>query len=141
MRQKHSVSRLHIAMESMEKKAIRSFKDLEVYQESFKLAMNIFRLTQGFPREELYCLTTQMRNASRSVSANIAEGWTKRRHELIFKRQLLDAMGSVNEMVVWLDTALDCSYITAEQHGSLSTAYEVLGRRLHQLDMTWKTFR
>src|SRR3989338_7962019 len=85
------------------KRAIRSFKDLEVYQDGFNLAMDIFKLTQEFPREELYSLATQMRNASRSVPANIAEGWAKRHHELVFKRQLLDAIGSANEMLVWLD--------------------------------------
>ena len=117
---------------------IRSFKDLEVYQEGFRLAIAIFELSKGFPKEELYALTTQMRNASRSIAANIAEGWSRRRYVMIFKRQLLDAIGSANEMVVWLDTALACSYIDAQRHHTLTHDYGVLGRRLHQLLTVWK---
>ena len=121
-------------------KAIQTFKDLEVYQEGFRLAMEIFKLTQQFPKEELYALAAQMRNAARSIPANIAEGWAKRRHALIFKRQLLDAMGSTTEMIVWLDVSLGCDYVTKEVHCVLVEDYERLGRRLHQLSATWKTF-
>ncbi len=67
-------------------KVIKTFKDLEVYQEGFRLAMDIFAVTKSFPKDEQYALTSQMRNASRSVPANIAEGWAKRRHKMIFKR-------------------------------------------------------
>ena len=102
--------------------------------------MEIFTVTQTFPREELYALATQMRNASRSVPANIAEGWAKRRHELIFKRQLVDAVGSCNEMLVWLDTALACRYVTQTIHRDLFDAYEVLAKRLYHLLTTWRTF-
>jgi four helix bundle protein len=119
--------------------AIRTFKDLEVYQESFRLAMEVFKLTQGFPKEELYGLTAQMRSASRSVPANIAEGWAKRRHVLVFKRQLLDAIGSANEMLVWLDMAHACAYVTEEARRTFIEAYEVLGKRLHQLLIKWRT--
>ncbi len=122
------------------KKAIKTFKDLEVYGEGFRLAMEVFTITKSFPKDEQYALTSQMRNASRSVPANIAEGWAKRRHEMIFKRQLLDALGSVNEMFVWLDTAQACRYLSEASHSSLTQSYEVLGRRLHQLLANWKTF-
>lgn len=117
--------------ERTNRRSLQKFQDLEVYQEAFQLSMRIFTTTQTFPREELYSLTTQMRNASRSVAANIAEGWAKRRHELVFKRHLLDALGSSNEMVVWLDTARACSYLTEDIHQALSHAYEVLGKRLY----------
>ena len=123
------------------KSAIRTFKDLTVYQEGFRLAMEVFRLTQRFPKEELYALTSQMRNASRSVPANIAEGWAKRKYEAVFRRHLLDAMGSISEMFVWLDTARSCSYLSEEAHQALYASYESLGRRLHQLSLTWTTFR
>ena len=128
-------------LERTQRKVIRSFKDLEVYQHGFELAMKSFQATRVFPQDERYGLTTQMRNASRSIPANIAEGWAKRRHELIFKRHLLDAVGSADEMRVWLDVAQSCEYITGEAHRSLSEAYEVLGRRLYQLIEIWKTFR
>ena len=125
---------------SVRSSPIRSFRQLEVYQEGFRLAAEVFRLTARFPRSEQYALTTQMRNASRSIPANIAEGWAKRQHELVFKRHLLDAIGSANEMLVWLDTAITCSYLREELHKSLAEAYEILGRRLHQLLKNWKTF-
>ena len=122
-------------------KVIRTFKDLTVYQEGFRLAMSVFQATRGFPKEELYALSNQMRNASRSVPANIAEGWAKRKHVAIFRRQLLDAMGSVSEMFVWLDMAESCGYLTQDVHKTLYEAYESLGRRLHQLTTTWQTFK
>ena len=123
------------------KKSIKTFKDLEVYQESFRLALEVFHLIQQFPKDELYALSSQMRNASRSIPANIAEGWAKRRHEMVFKRHLLDALGSANEMIVWLDTAHACTYISDAAHRSITEAYQVLARRLHQLLTTWQTFR
>lgn len=101
--------------------------------------MEIFELTKQFPKEELYSLTSQMRNASRSIPANIAEGWARRRYVMVFKRQLLDAIGSANEMLVWLDMALDCGYLTKVAHESTTETYRVLGRRLHQLFTTWRT--
>ncbi len=119
---------------------IRTFRNLEVYQQGFDLSMEIFKLSQKFPREELYALTTQMRNASRSIPANIAEGWSKRRHEMVFKRHLLDSVGSVNEMLVWLDTLFACTYISQAVHHKVSGDYESLGRRLYQLLTNWKTF-
>lgn len=130
-----------VVAEKIERKALQRFQDLEVYNEAFRLALEVFKETQSFPREELYALTTQMRNASRSVAANIAEGWAKRRHELIFKRHLLDSIGSVNEMLVWLDTALACGYFSEQAHVRLSKSYNVLGKRLFQLMTTWRTLR
>jgi four helix bundle protein len=121
-------------------KAIKTFKDLEVYEESFQLAMEVFKLTKDYPKEEQYSLTSQMRNAARSVPANIAEGWSKRKHERVFKRQLLDAIGSANEMLVWLDMSLDCGYLNSDAHKKIVNNYEVLGRRLHQLFTKWKNF-
>ena len=126
------------AAQAKVKRSIRSFQDLEVYQEGFRLSMEIFQLTQNFPREELYALSTQMRNASRSIPANIAEGWAKRRHELVFKRHLLDAMGSSNEMLVWLETSFGCQYLSEDRHRELVDAYGVLSKRLHQLLSHWK---
>ena len=102
--------------------------------------MEIFQLIRKFPAEERYALGSQMRDAARSIPANIAEGWAKRRHEMVFKRHLLDAIGSANEMFVWLDMAVACKYISEASHRSLTEAYQVLARRLHQLLTTWKTF-
>lgn len=73
---------------------IRSYKDLRVYQLSYSLAMELFWLTKKFPKEELYSLTDQLRRASRSMAVNIVEGWAKRHYENVFKRHLLDSIGS-----------------------------------------------
>ncbi len=64
---------------------IQSYKDLEVYKRSFKMASEIFRLTRKFPKEEMYSLISQIVRSSRSISANISEGWAKRNFELVFK--------------------------------------------------------
>ena len=113
---------------------------MEVYQSSYKLAMEIFHSTRNFPKDELYSLTSQMRNSSRSIPANIAEGWSKRRYENVFKKQLLDALGSSDETKVWLDFARDCKYISNDTYDNLTEQYERLGRKLFTLIETWKNF-
>ena len=119
---------------------IRSYKDLRVYQLSYSLAMEVFWLTKKFPKEELYSLTDQLRRASRSVAVNIVEGWAKRHYENVFKRHLLDSIGSCDETKAWLDFALDCKYITAEEHKGLAERYEEVGKMLHGLFENWKTY-
>jgi len=90
---------------------IKSFRDLEVYQLARKLALQIFELNKTFPPEEKYSLTDQIRRSSRSVKANIAVGWGKRIYEDVFKRHLIDAMGSLEETKSWLLSGYDCKYI------------------------------
>ena len=74
------------------KKTLRHFRDLEVYQRSFALTIEIFQISKKFPMEERYSLTDQIRRSSRSVCANLAEAWRKRRYVAIFKNKLIDAM-------------------------------------------------
>ncbi|MEO0136369.1 MAG: four helix bundle protein [candidate division WOR-3 bacterium] len=119
---------------------IKSYRDLEVYKKAYRLALEIFYLTRKFPREEIYSLTSQIRNSSRSVPANIAEGWAKRKYENIFKRQLVDALGSAEETQVWLDFALDCKYILKEEHSNLIFKYNEVGKMLNGLIENWKTY-
>ncbi len=119
---------------------IRSYKDLEVYKKSYELAMEIFYLTKKFPKEEMYSLISQIRDSSRSVPANIAEGWAKRKYENIFKKQLIDAVGSAEETQVWLDFALDCKYILKEEHSNLTFRYKEVGKMLNGLLDNWKTY-
>jgi four helix bundle protein len=102
--------------EGREKAGIRSYRDLQVYQYSYSLAMEVFHLTKTFPKEEMYSLIDQLRRSSRSVAANIVEGWAKRHYENVFKRHLLDSIGSCDETKLWLDIALDCRYITSQEH-------------------------
>lgn len=119
---------------------IKSYRDLEVYKKSYKSAMEIFYLTKKFPKEEIYSLTSQIRDSSRSVPANIAEGWAKRKYENIFKRQLIDALGSAEETQVWLDFALDCRYILKEEHNNLICRYDEIGKMLNGLFDNWETY-
>ena len=124
----------------MKRSVIKSFSDLEVYQVSYALAMDVFRLTKQFPIDEMYSLTRQLRNASRSVPGNIAEGWSKRRYENVFKRQLTDAIGSVDETTVWLDMARDCGYCQGAEHADLIGRYGSVGKMLQRLVDCWRTF-
>lgn len=119
---------------------IKAYKDLEVYNLSYELAMDIFVLTRKFPKEELYSLTSQIVRSSRSISGNIVEGWAKRIHEKKFKLHLVDAMGSTAETQNWISFAMDCSYITEGQFQSFNERLERIGRMLTNLHKNWKTF-
>jgi four helix bundle protein len=70
---------------------IESFRDLKVYQATFKLQQEIFEISKGFPKEELYSLTDQIRRSSRSIGANVAEAWHKRRYQAHFVSKLTDS--------------------------------------------------
>ena len=91
----------------MRKENYRGFRDLFVYQKSYKLGLEIYQLTKTFPREELYSLTDQVRRSSRSVPSNIAEAWYKRRYVKSFVAKLVDSSGEAAETEVWLDYSLD----------------------------------
>lgn len=103
---------------------IRSHKDLKVYQLSYKLAMEIFEITKTFPKEEKYSLTSQIRNSSRSVTANLAEAFRKRRYKNAFIAKLSDSEGESAETQTWIDYARDCKYITSETCERLNLEYE-----------------
>jgi four helix bundle protein len=109
---------------------VRGFRDLKVYQKAYQLAMTIFDLSKSFPKEERYSTTDQMRRSSRSVAANIAEGYRKRQYPKMFLSKLADADGEAAETQVWLDFALDCGYLSPDQHSSLLQSYEEVGRML-----------
>lgn len=119
---------------------IKHYSDLEVYKLSYGSAMEIFKLSREFPKEEIYSLTSQIVKSSRSIPANIAEGWSKRRYENLFKRHLLDAMGSLDETKTWLDFAKDCNYLSKEKHQSLLKVYSEIGAKLYNLHAHWKTY-
>ena len=85
--------------------------DLQVYQRSFEAAVRIFELTRSFPREEAYSLTNQIRRSSRSVCANLAEAWRKRRYEAAFISKLCDAEGEAAETQVWIEFAVNHHYL------------------------------
>jgi four helix bundle protein len=109
---------------------IESAKDLEVYQVSYALAMDIFELSKNFPSEERYALTSQIRRSSRSVSMNLREAWSKRRYEAHFISKLTDCDGEANETDTSLDFARDCGYITPSQHAKMVETCNSIRRML-----------
>src|SRR5947207_12508031 len=109
---------------------LRGHRDLKVYQLAYHLAMDIFHLSRAFPREELYSLTDQIRRSSRSVAANLAEGFRKRRYPNMLVSKLTDCDAEASETQVWLDFALDCGYLSQENHSRLTSSYEEVGRML-----------
>ncbi|MBL7847920.1 MAG: four helix bundle protein [Cyclobacteriaceae bacterium] len=112
-------------------KHAKSFKELEIYQSARQLAREIYELTKTFPREEKYSLTDQLRRSSRSVGAQIAEAWAKRRYEKHFVSKLTDADGEQMETQHWVESARDCALLGAEQTNELIAKYEMLGRKLY----------
>jgi four helix bundle protein len=100
--------------------AIGHFRELRVYQTAFETAMEIFELSKVWPKEERYALTDQIRRSSRSVCANIAEAWRKRRYVSHFISKLSDADSEAAETQAWLDFALRCGYISQEAHSRLN---------------------
>jgi four helix bundle protein len=114
--------------------AIKTHKELIVYQLAFKLSMEIFQTTKAFPKEEVYSLVSQIRRSSRSVCANLAEAFRKRRYEKAFVSKLSDSEGEAAETQVWLDYSLECEYLEKEQYQNLFIEYEkVIGMLVNMI--------
>jgi four helix bundle protein len=109
---------------------INSAKDLIVYEKAYALAMDIYQISKGFPKEERYALTDQIRRSSRSVCLNLREAWAKRRYEAHFVNKLTDCDGENSETESSLDFAKDCGYITVEQHEDLTSRCGEIGKML-----------
>ena len=118
---------------------IKTFADLEVYRSSHELAMKIFVISKFFPVEERYSLTDQIRRSSRSVAANIAEGWGKRIFPLQFKKHLVDSLGSLEETKSWLMFSKDCEYLKPADFEELFSTYDSLGGKIWKLHEVWKS--
>ena len=108
----------------------RSFRDLLVYQKVRSVAKEVFELTKDFPKEERYSLTDQVRRSSRSVGAQIAEAWAKRRYPNHFLSKLTDSDGELQETLHWLRTATDCGYIDKDLALELSELTATIGKQL-----------
>ena len=112
----------------MGRESIKSHEDLEVYQMAFDAAMKIFELSKKFPVEERFSLTDQIRRSSRSVCANLAEGWRKRRYEAAFVAKLNDCEAEAAETQVWIKFAVKSNYLDVELGRELYATYNrVLG--------------
>ncbi|WGV27630.1 four helix bundle protein [Halotia branconii] len=112
----------------MGKECIKTHEDLEVYQLALFAAMEIFKISKKFPVEERYSSTDQIRRSSRSVCANLAEAWRKRRYEAAFVAKLNDCEAEAAETQVWLKFAVNCNYLDLEKGRELYGFYNrVLG--------------
>jgi len=107
-------------------KTIRKHTDLEVYQRAFDVAMRVFDLSKGYPKEETYSLTDQIRRSSRSVCSNIAEAWRKRRYPLSFISKLSDSEAEAAETQTWLQFAVKCGYLPRAVAADLYKEYDAI---------------
>ena len=119
---------------------IKQYRDLLVYQQSYQAALKVSKLTRTFPRCEQFELAHQMRTAARSVPANIAEGWARRESAAEFRRFLQIAIGSCEEIKVWLDFSRDEGYANGEVLEGLQIEYARIGALLHSLWKSWRKF-
>lgn len=110
-----------------------SFKDLLAYKKSFELAMEIYEITKSFPKEETYSLTSQIRRSSRSVCANLGEGYRKRRYKAHFISKMTDSDMENSETQVWLDFSLACKFIEKDLYDELMKKSEEIGKLLNNM--------
>jgi four helix bundle protein len=118
----------------------KGFRDLIVYQKSYKLAMEVFEITKSFPKEEKYSIVDQIRRSSRSVPANISEAWVKRKYPKSFVNKLLDSLAEEAETEVWIDMSKDCKYIDDQMHNSLLERYQEIAKMLSSMINTPEKF-
>jgi four helix bundle protein len=109
----------------------RGDKDLKVFQLSYQSAIDIYEGTKGFPKEEKYSLTDQIRRSSRGIAANIAEARKKRIYPRMFISKIIDASGEAGETEVWLEISKDAGYLTQEKYIELIARYDEVNRMLH----------
>ena len=120
---------------------IRHYKDLEAFQYSYELALEIFGLKRKFPKEELFSLTSQINRSARSISANIVEGWAKRKYEKVFKQHLISALGSWAETENWLAFARDFHYIDLQTFSEINAKTKSTGGLIIKLHKNRRTFK
>jgi four helix bundle protein len=113
---------------------INSYKDLRVFQSGMDTAMKIFEITKQFPSEERYSMVDQMRRSSRSVCANLAEAWRKRRYRAAFIAKLSDAESEACEMQVWIEFARRCQYLDDNISKELDAVYDkIIGQIVNMI--------
>jgi four helix bundle protein len=117
---------------------VKNYTDLLVYQQAYRLTLRVSTFSKTMPREEQFELGRQLRRSSRSVGANIVEGWTKRVSAAEFKRHLVIAAGEVAETKYWLELAADEGFVVRQTAESLVREYSKLGFMIHNL---WKEWR
>jgi four helix bundle protein len=119
---------------------IQSYRDLDVYQRSMKLLLNVHQLLLKYPAYERYELCGQMRRSSKSIPANIAEGYSKRKFEKEFRLHLNIAMGEANEMVVHVEISRALNYVDEPARAELVEGYTIIGKQLYKLISNWHSY-
>ena len=112
---------------------VNSFRDLEVYKISREVSKEIYILSKDFPREEKFSLVDQIRRSSRSVGAQLAEAWGKRRYELHFITKLTDADAEQLETQHWLEISEECNYINRTKTDQLLRKCESVGKMIQKM--------
>ena len=112
---------------------VKSFEDLVVFQRAYKVSLEIHKVSTGFPKMEQYGLAEQIRRASKSIPAKLAEGYGKRRSKAEFKRFIQMSIGSADEMRVWLRYCLDLKYVSEKQWEQWKTEYSEIAKMLNGL--------
>lgn len=121
-------------------KRINSVRELDVYKIAFEAAMEIYKISKGFPADEKYSLTDQIRRSSRSVCANLSEGWRKRRYKAVFLNKLSDSGQEAAETQTWLEFALKCGHIDDATFCKLDEQYEHIFAMLSTMENKADTF-
>ncbi len=117
---------------------IQSYDDLDVYQRSYRLALEIHQISLTLPKRERYELSSQIQRAVVSIPLNIAEGYGRKESKAEFKHFLRNGLGSCNEVQVLLNMLKDLGYIEANAYDSFKGEYEILGKQLNKLISTWQ---
>jgi four helix bundle protein len=126
---------------SSRKRLAERFTELEVYKVAFELQQDVFKATRSWPKEEMYALTDQVRRSSRSVGANIAEAWGKRRYEAHFSSKLTDADAEAQETIHWLRTAFACEYINRDVCQDYIDRAKSIGKMLGRMIASASSFQ
>jgi four helix bundle protein len=113
--------------------AAKNFKETKVYKLAYEQAMEIFKISKTFPNEEKFSLTDQVRRASRSVCANIAEAYRKKKYPAHFVLKITDSDAENSETGIWFDFSKDFQYLTSEKHQELTNRNEEIGRLLNHM--------
>src|ERR1700687_2847390 len=120
--------------------SVKTYKDLNVFRDAYQLALDVSRASRTLPGYEQFEIGKQLRRATRSIPANIVEGWAKRASPLEFKRYLQISIGSCEECKFWLEMSRDEGYFTQQDCEELTNRFNVIGAMLRSLWENWKSF-
>jgi four helix bundle protein len=119
---------------------VETFRELDVYKSAFELQQWVFSTSKAWPKEEVHSLTSQIRRSSRSIGANIAEAWAKRRYPAHFLSKLTDADAELQETLHWLVTAHQCEYLSEKQLTAAKQLHLTVGPKLGAMIKAHESF-